>query len=118
MDIDQFPRYPLAHAPTPLEPLERLGGRLGGRRLYIKREDCTGLAGGGNKTRKLEFLIGEAVKTGAKTIVSVGGLQSNHVRQTAAAAARAGLKCHLVLDRNVPLDGQAYRTSGNFLLDR
>ncbi len=117
MRLDEFPRFPLVHAPTPLEPLDRLRRHLGGPRLYIKRDDCTGLAIGGNKTRKLEFLVGEALKTGATTIVSEGGLQSNHVRQTAAAAAKAGLACHLVLDRNVPIDEPAYRNSGNFLLD-
>src|SRR5215813_15497057 len=94
------------------------GSKLGGPRLYIKRDDCTGLALGGNKTRKLEFLIGEALKVGATTIVSEGGLQSNHVRQTAAAAAKAGLKCHLVLDRNVPIDKPVYQSNGNLLLDR
>jgi D-cysteine desulfhydrase family pyridoxal phosphate-dependent enzyme len=118
MDIDQFPRFPLAHAPTPLEPLERLQRFLGGPRLYIKRDDCTGLATGGNKTRKLEFLIGEALKIGATAVVSARGLQSNHVRQTAAAAAKAGLKCYLVLDHKVPIDTEAYRATGNFLLDR
>lgn len=118
MDLDRFPRFHLAHAPTPLEPLERLEKFLGGPRLFIKRDDCTGLATGGNKTRKLEFLVGEALKIGATALITAGGLQSNHVRQTAAAAARAGLKCHLVLNHNVPIDGEAYRTSGNFLLDR
>lgn len=118
MHLNEFPRFLLVHAPTPLEPLERLQRFLGGPRLYIKRDDCTGLATGGNKTRKLEFLIGEALKMGATTIISEGGLQSNHVRQTAAAAAKAGLKCHLVLDHNVPIAEPVYRTGGNFLLDR
>lgn len=117
MQLDQFPKYPLAHLPTPLEPLTRLQNLLGGPRLYIKRDDCTGLALGGNKTRKLEFLIGDALQQEATTIISEGGLQSNHVRQTAAAAVRAGLKCHLVLDRNVPIERQTYTTSGNLLLD-
>jgi L-cysteate sulfo-lyase len=118
MDLDRFPIFPLAHKPTPLEPLERLSRHLAGPRLYIKRDDCTGLATGGNKTRKLEYLIGQALKDGATTIVSAGGLQSNHVRQTAAAAAKAGLTCHLVLDHRVPIDTEAYRSGGNFLLDR
>jgi len=118
MHLPDFPRYPLVHGATPLEPLERLRQHLGGPRLYIKRDDCTGLALGGNKTRKLEFLIGEALKTGATAVVSEGGLQSNHVRQTAAAAAKAGLKCHLALNRNVPIDTPIYRSSGNLLLDR
>ncbi len=118
MHLNEFPRFLLVHGPTPLEPLERLQRFLGGPRLYIKRDDCTGLATGGNKTRKLEFLMGEALKMGATTIISEGGLQSNHVRQTAAAAAKAGLKCHLVLDHNVPIAEPVYRTGGNFLLDR
>lgn len=118
MQLSDFPRFPLVHATTPLEPLARLQKHLGGPRLYIKRDDCTGLALGGNKTRKLEFLIGEALKTGATAVVSEGGLQSNHVRQTAAAAAKAGLKCHLALNRNVPIDTPIYRSTGNLLLDR
>ena len=118
MHLKEFPRFPLVHAPTPLEPLERLHKLLGGPRLYIKRDDCTGLALGGNKTRKLEFLVGEALNSGATAIISEGGLQSNHARQTAAAAAKAGLKCHLVLDHSVPIDTAAYRTGGNLLLDR
>ena len=119
MPLQEFPRFPLAHAPTLLEPLERMQKFLGGPRLYIKRDDCTGLALGGNKPRKLEFLVGEALKMGATPIISEGGLQSNHVRQTAAAAAKAGLHCHLVLDhapcRSTP---PIYRTGGNLLLDR
>jgi L-cysteate sulfo-lyase len=118
MQLDQFPRFSLAHLPTPLEPLTRLQAALNGPRLYIKRDDCTGLAIGGNKTRKLEFLIGEALKRKATAVISEGGIQSNHVRQTAAAAAKAGLKCHLVLERNVPIDRPAYTAGGNLLLDR
>ena len=118
MEFDRYPRFALVHSPTPLEPLARLQAFLGGPRLYVKRDDCTGLATGGNKTRKLEFLLGEALKIGATALITAGGLQSNHVRQTAAAAARAGLKCHLVLNRSVPIDNEAYRTSGNFFLDR
>src|SRR6185369_13996210 len=117
MQLDRFPKFSLAHLPTPLEPLTRLQAELGGPRLYIKRDDCTGLALGGNKTRKLEFLIGEALQKQATVIVTEGGLQSNHVRQTAAAAAKAGLPCHLVLDRNVPIDRPTYRANGNLLLD-
>ena len=112
-------RYGLAHLPTPLEPLDRLREHLGvGARLFIKRDDCTGLALGGNKTRKLEYLIGDALRQGATAVISEGGLQSNHVRQTAAAAARAKLGCHLVLDHKVPVDTPNYRGNGNFLLDR
>src|SRR5215467_10798658 len=118
MPFSDFPRFVLAHLPTPLEPLARLRKHIGGPRLYIKRDDCTGLALGGNKTRKAEFLIGAALAESATVIVSEGGLQSNHVRQTAAAAARAGLKCHLVLDHHVPIDTAIYRENGNLLLDR
>jgi L-cysteate sulfo-lyase len=122
MPLSKFPRFPLAHLPTSLEPLDRLRAEIakdrGGPRLYIKRDDCTGLALGGNKTRKAEFLIGDALRAGATTIVTEGGLQSNHVRQTAAAAAKAGLTCHLVLDHNVPIGTAIYRENGNLLLDR
>ena len=118
MRLNEFPRFGLVHAPTPLEPLYRLQKFLAGPKLYIKRDDCTGLAIGGNKSRKLEFLIGEALKMRATTIISEGGLQSNHVRQTAAAAVKAGLKCHLVLDDNVPIAEPVYRNGGNLFLDR
>jgi L-cysteate sulfo-lyase len=118
MPLSDFPRFVLAHLPTPLEPLARLRQHIGGPRLCIKRDDCAGLALGGNKTRKAEFLIGAALAEGATVIVSQGGLQSNHVRQTAAAAAKAGLKCHLVLDHQVPIDTAIYRENGNLLLDR
>ena len=118
MRLEEFPKFPLIHAPTPLEPLKRLQKELGGPRLYIKRDDCTGLAFGGNKARKLEYLLGEAIAQRATTLVSAGGLQSNHVRQTAAAAAKAGLACHLVLARNVPIDTAIYRSNGNLFLDR
>src|SRR6267154_371348 len=95
MDV---PRLRFAHLPTPVEDLPRLSEALGGPRILIKRDDQTGLAFGGNKTRKLEFLIGEARAQGAQTLVSGGALQSNHCRQTAAAAARFGFKCVLVLN--------------------
>jgi L-cysteate sulfo-lyase len=122
MPLSKFPRFPLAHLPTPLEPLDRLRVHLAEEclcpRLYMKRDDCTGLALGGNKTRKAEFLVGAALAEGATAIVTEGGLQSNHVRQTAAAAAKAGLKCHLVLNRNVPITTGLYRKNGNMMLDR
>ena len=118
MPLSDFPRFPLAHLLTPLEPLDRLARELGGPRLWIKRDDCTGLALGGNKTRKAEFLIGAALAAGATAVVTEGGLQSNHVRQTAAAAAKAGLGCHLVLDHQVPIITSIYRENGNLLLDR
>ncbi len=118
MQLASFPRFRLAHLPTPLEPMVRLTEMLGGPRLYIKRDDCTGLAIGGNKTRKLEFLIADAIADGADTIITTGGVQSNHVRQTAAAAAKAGLKCELVLARTVPWEAAEYELTGNIQLDR
>ena len=108
-----LPRLPLAHLPTPLEPLPRLSAALGVR-LWVKRDDQTGLAGGGNKTRKLEFLLAEALRQECDTVLTVGGPQSNHCRQTAAAAARLGLRCVLVLGGHA---AQA-RPGGNLLLDR
>ena len=117
MTLTRFPRVPLGHFPTPLEYLPRLTAQLGGPRILVKRDDCTGLALGGNKTRKLEFLMAEAAAQGADTVLTTGGVQSNHVRQTAAACARAGLSCHLVLARAVAWDDPAYETSGNVQLD-
>jgi L-cysteate sulfo-lyase len=111
-------RLPLAHLPTPLEPLERLSRELGGPWIWIKRDDCTGLAGGGNKTRKLEFLLGDALVRGADTVMTVGAVQSNHARQTAAACARLGLRCELFLKESAPGRGESYGYSGNVLLDR
>ena len=117
MVLDGLPRVKLAHLPTPLEPLERLSRHLGGPDIWIKRDDCTGLATGGNKTRKLEFLLGEALQSGADTVVTAGAVQSNHVRQTAAACARLGLDCEAVLEDEVPCRQTSYRRSGNVLLD-
>lgn len=116
-DFDRFPRVPLAHLPTPLEPLPRLGDALGVE-LWVKRDDATGLGLGGNKVRKLEFLLGRARADRATTVITLGGVQSNHARQTAAAAARLGLRCQLVLPRVVPLAGAEYEGGGNVLLDR
>jgi L-cysteate sulfo-lyase len=116
MDLSRFPRVQLAHLPTPLEPLETLSRHLGGPDIYVKRDDCTGLAGGGNKTRKLEFLMADALEKGADTVVTVGATQSNHVRQTIAAAARLGLKAEVLLERAVVRDDD-YAGNGNFLLD-
>lgn len=114
---DHLARYPLAFLPTPLHPLPRVSAAIGGSdlkvELWIKRDDQTGLAGGGNKTRKLEFLIADALAQGADTVLTVGAVQSNHCRQTAAAAARAGLACHLVLGGAPPA-----QANGNLLLDR
>ncbi len=116
--LERFPRVRLAHLPTPLEALDRLSDELGGPRLWVKRDDCTGLATGGNKTRKLEFALAEAIENGADTVITAGAVQSNHVRQTAAAAARSGLACRVVLEQVFPTPGKAYRDSGNVLLDR
>jgi L-cysteate sulfo-lyase len=113
------PRIELAHLPTPLEPLERLTAALGGPEVWVKRDDCTGLGIGGNKVRKLEYVMADAVAAGADTVIGVGVPQSNAVRQTAAAAARLGLGCHLLLlTGRVPGTGAEYETSGNVLLDR
>ena len=111
-------RLHLAHLPTPLEPLERLSRELGGPRIWVKRDDLTGLAGGGNKTRKLEFLLGEALDQDADTVLTAGAVQSNHARQTAAACARLGLRCELFLVEAAPGRGESYGRSGNVLLDR
>jgi len=102
MHIEKLPRFLLAQLPTPIERLPRLARELGGPELFIKRDDQTGLALGGNKTRKLEFLVGDALKQGADTLVTAGAAQSNHCRQTAAAAAKAGLKCELILNGKKP----------------
>lgn len=115
--LEGFARFPLAHLPTPLEPLEALTAALGGPRILVKRDDCTGLALGGNKTRKLEYLVADALDQGATALVSEGGLQSNHVRQTAAAAARAGLRCALALDNTVGWPDPNYQSNGNLFLD-
>src|SRR5277367_7137587 len=98
MHFSRFPRLRLAHLPTPLEPMERLTKHFGGARLWIKRDDCTGLSSGGNKTRKLEFLMGDALLLGADTIITQGATQSNHARQTAAASAKLGFECHILLE--------------------
>ena len=121
----QFSRVRLGHLPTPLEPMDNLrralGDELGGGRgiprLYIKRDDCTGLAFGGNKTRKLEYLMGEATAQKARVVITQGAVQSNHVRQTAAAAARCGMECAALLERRVPGRGADYEKTGNVLLD-
>ena len=113
MRINKLPRFGLAQLPTPVERLERLTRELGGPELVIKRDDLTGLALGGNKTRKLEFLIGDALARGADTVVTAGAAQSNHCRQTAAAACKAGLECELILNGERP-----ETPNGNLLLDR
>jgi L-cysteate sulfo-lyase len=116
--LSRFPRVSLAHLPTPLELLPRLTEHLGGPNIYVKRDDCTGLGTGGNKTRKLEFLMAEALQEKADTIITQGAVQSNHARQTAAAAARLGLGCELLFENRVQDPDDAYLNSGNVLLDR
>jgi len=117
MHLSRFPRVKLAHLPTPLEPMERLTKHLGGPRLWIKRDDCTGLSTGGNKTRKLEFLMGDALRQGADTIITQGATQSNHARQTAAAAAKLGFECHILLEDRTGFSTREYTQNGNVLLD-
>jgi D-cysteine desulfhydrase family pyridoxal phosphate-dependent enzyme len=112
MSLEKLPRTRLAALPTPLEEMPRLTAELGGARLLVKRDDLTGLALGGNKTRKLEYLIAEAVAQGADTVITAGAAQSNHCRQTAAAARKAGLRCVLVLSRS-----EHNELQGNLLLD-
>jgi L-cysteate sulfo-lyase len=116
--ISRFPRVSLAHLPTPLELLPRLSQHLGGPNIYVKRDDCTGLGTGGNKTRKLEFLMADALQQKADTIITQGAVQSNHARQTAAAAAKLGMKCELVFEKRVDQPSEPYLYSGNVLLDR
>jgi D-cysteine desulfhydrase family pyridoxal phosphate-dependent enzyme len=110
-------RIKLAHLPTPLERLTALSASLGGPEIWVKRDDCTGLASGGNKARKLEYLMHDALAEGADTIITAGGIQSNHARQTAAAAARLNLRCILVLTDSVPGRSNTYHRGGNVLLD-
>ena len=112
MLTENLPRVPIAHLPTPLEEMPRLSRALGGPRLFVKRDDQTGLATGGNKARKLEFLVADAMEKGADTIITAGAVQSNHARQTVAAAVKFGLRCCLVLSGQSP-----NRWTGNLLLD-
>jgi L-cysteate sulfo-lyase len=118
MHLSRFPRVRLGHLPTPLEPMAELSRALGGPNLFVKRDDCTGLATGGNKTRKLEFLMGEAREQGAEIVVTQGAVQTNHGRQTAAAAARLGMACEILLERRVREPEPGYEVQGNVLLDR
>jgi L-cysteate sulfo-lyase len=118
MHLSRFPRLHFAHLPTPLEPMESLSRLLGGPRLWIKRDDCTGLATGGNKTRKLEFLMADALEQGCDTVITQGAVQSNHARQTAAIATKLGLKCHILLENRTGSTDRDYLTNGNVLLDR
>ena len=118
--LDRFERYPLTFGPTPIERLERLSGHLGGAvQIYAKREDCnSGLAFGGNKLRKLEYIVPDAIAAGADTLVTIGGIQSNHTRQVAAVAAKLGMKCRLVQEYWAPYHDVLYDRVGNILLSR
>lgn len=119
MSLASHRRYPLLFGPSPVHPLERLTARLGGAALWAKREDCnSGVAYGGNKTRKLEYLVADALDQGCDTLVSIGGVQSNHTRQVAAVAARAGLKCVLVQESWVDWPDAVYDKVGNILISR
>ena len=116
MHLSRFPRVKLAHLPTPLEPMTRLSKALGVE-IWIKRDDCTGLSTGGNKTRKLEFLMAEAEAQGADMVMTQGATQSNHARQTAAAAAKLGMECHILLEDRTGYNNANYNGNGNVLLD-
>jgi 1-aminocyclopropane-1-carboxylate deaminase len=117
--LHEFPRYPLTFGPSPVHPLNRLSDHLGGPRIWAKREDVnSGLAFGGNKTRKLEYIVPDVLDRGADTLVSIGGVQSNHTRQVAAVAAHLGLKCRLVQERWVDWDDPGNDRVGNILLSR
>ncbi|WP_421980227.1 1-aminocyclopropane-1-carboxylate deaminase [Roseibium sp.] len=120
MNLEKFERYPLTFGPTPIEHLPRLSDALGGKvQIYAKREDCnSGLAFGGNKLRKLEYIVPDAIASGADTLVSIGGVQSNHTRMVAATAAKLGMKCVVVQEKWVPHYDAVYDRVGNILLTR
>jgi len=117
MKLSTFPRIRITHGPTPLEFMPRLTEALGGPNLYVKRDDCTGLGTGGNKTRKLEFLMADALALNADTIITQGATQSNHARQTAAIAAKLGLRCEILLEDRTGSKVDEYKHSGNVFLD-
>jgi len=116
--LEKFERIKLGHFPTPIEHLKNISKYLGGPNIFIKRDDCTGLATGGNKTRKLEFLIPDAIKNKAELVVTVGAVQSNHARQTAAAFTLLNLKCLIILEQRLNDPPEAYMNSGNVFLDK
>ncbi|MFN8083142.1 MAG: 1-aminocyclopropane-1-carboxylate deaminase [Dermatophilaceae bacterium] len=119
MKLTEFPRYPLTFGPSPVHPLKRLTAHLGGAQIWAKREDVSsGLAYGGNKVRKMEYIVPDVLASGADTLVSIGGYQSNHTRQVAAVAAHLGLKCRLVQEKWVPWDDPTNDKVGNILLSR
>lgn len=116
--LDDFPRQRVGHFPTPIEQMSRLASHLSAGNLFVKRDDCTGVAFGGNKVRQLEFHFGLAIAGGADTVLITGATQSNYVRTTAAIAAKLGMQCHVQLEDRVPGVGPLYKTNGNVLLDR
>ena len=116
--LEKFERIKLGHFPTPVEHLKNISKFLGGPNIFIKRDDCTGLATGGNKTRKLEFLMPDAIKNKAELVITVGAVQSNHARQTAAACALLGLKCLIILEQRLKDPPETYMNSGNVFLDK
>jgi len=116
--IENFKRVSLGHFPTPIEHLKSISDYLGGPQIFIKRDDCTGLATGGNKTRKLEFILADALDKNADIVVTVGAIQSNHARQTAAACAKLGLKCLIVLEERLKDAPEIYMNSGNVFLNK
>lgn len=118
--LEKFERYPLTFGPTPIEKLARLSKHLGNRvEIYAKREDCnSGLAFGGNKIRKLEYIVPDAIASNADTLVTIGGVQSNHTRQVAAVAAKLGMRCRLVQESWVPFEDAVYDRVGNILMSR
>ncbi|OYD24287.1 D-cysteine desulfhydrase [Oceanimonas baumannii] len=118
MHLARYPRLHFAHLATPLEPMHQLTKLLDGPNLWIKRDDCTGLAGGGNKTRKLEFLMADALEQGADTIITQGATQSNHARQTVAIATKLGMECHILLEDRTGSADVDYNYNGNVMLDQ
>ena len=109
MKLTNFPRLRITHGPTPLEFMPRLTEVLGGPNLYIKRDDCTGLGSGGNKTRKLEFLMADALRQDADTVITQGATQSNHARQTAAIAVKLGMRCEILLEDRTGFQEDNYK---------
>ena len=115
MNLGRFPRRRYADGPTPLQPMARLSGMLDGPNLFIKRDDLLGFAAGGNKIRKLEFVVADALEQGAEFLITCGAVQSNHCRLTLAAAVRQGLKCGLALEERVPGSYKPQASGNNFL---
>ena len=116
--LEKFKRIKLGHFPTPIEHLKNISQFLGGPNIFIKRDDCTGLATGGNKTRKLEFLMPDAINKKAELVITIGAVQSNHARQTAAACTLLGLKCLIILEQRLNNPPETYLKSGNVFLDK